>query len=843
MSTQIPFNISGRTARLIGRENVSNPHGALIELIKNCYDADSTSVVIFLDILFDKVPDILSLELYQSLSRESSLIKEFYVEDKKNYTIDSKKIKDKPKAYIDLEIFFKSKNSLYIIDNGEGMSLDIIRKNWMTIGTDNKEIEHLTKKQRRVKTGAKGIGRFALDRLGKKCELVTFSEDKSKINSYKWWVSWDDFEKKDTVIGNVFAYYEEMKHNNYYNVLKESLTRFSDIDFKKIITDNLYRTGTFIRINELRDFWKERELDLLKENIETLLPPKEENIEYRVFLFSSNKNIEKQVGEILPTICDDFDYKLSLDFDAIYGKIKYTIYQSEVDISKAKKEYNSLIDKNIRNYFLETEVSDEIIFNQEKTYNKIPLRQLQKIGNFKFTFYFLKRGVSIDEKNHKHKEIATSKRRAWLDQFGGVRIYRDKFRVRPYGEKDSPSFDWLGFGPRQASNPAGIGRNNWTVGPSQIFGAVDISRVSNTELFDKSGREGIIENESFEILKNLLISFVEILELQRKKISNEMETLYKKKNPDKNKIEQAEKVIKNKKKKHEEKKYNNEKDEPIKEEDFQSVKEGFEQLQEEKEELKIENQILRGLASTGLTLATFTHELKNYKVSIKTKIKSLKKVINELIPADSLKGVKDYQNPFILMDELDATGQSISNWFEFTLESLKKDKRKLRSVNLYDEFSRLFNMWQPTLLKKSINLRIPKSQQKFMKKMYTIDFDSIFNNLIINSIYEFENRKDKKKEREIQIKLSASTKSQKAIITYEDSGPGLSREIKDPDDIFNNNFTTKTDEMGRKTGTGLGMWILKNTVKDYSGEVFILNPRPGFKIEISFPLKQGEGLI
>ena len=38
---RIPFNVSAKTARLIGRENVSNLEGALIELIKNTYDADA----------------------------------------------------------------------------------------------------------------------------------------------------------------------------------------------------------------------------------------------------------------------------------------------------------------------------------------------------------------------------------------------------------------------------------------------------------------------------------------------------------------------------------------------------------------------------------------------------------------------------------------------------------------------------------------------------------------------------------------------------------------------------------------------------------------------------------
>ena len=41
MSTRIPFKVSARTARLIGRENVATSKGAIIELVKNGYDADS----------------------------------------------------------------------------------------------------------------------------------------------------------------------------------------------------------------------------------------------------------------------------------------------------------------------------------------------------------------------------------------------------------------------------------------------------------------------------------------------------------------------------------------------------------------------------------------------------------------------------------------------------------------------------------------------------------------------------------------------------------------------------------------------------------------------------------
>ena len=48
--TQIPFTVSARTARLIGQENFANAEGAIIELVKNSYDADASVCVIIIDL-------------------------------------------------------------------------------------------------------------------------------------------------------------------------------------------------------------------------------------------------------------------------------------------------------------------------------------------------------------------------------------------------------------------------------------------------------------------------------------------------------------------------------------------------------------------------------------------------------------------------------------------------------------------------------------------------------------------------------------------------------------------------------------------------------------------------
>ena len=49
MLIRIPFKVSARTARLIGRENVATSKGAIIELVKNGYDADSRFSIVLID--------------------------------------------------------------------------------------------------------------------------------------------------------------------------------------------------------------------------------------------------------------------------------------------------------------------------------------------------------------------------------------------------------------------------------------------------------------------------------------------------------------------------------------------------------------------------------------------------------------------------------------------------------------------------------------------------------------------------------------------------------------------------------------------------------------------------
>ena len=77
------------------------------------------------------------------------------------------------------------------------------------------------------------------------------------------------------------------------------------------------------------------------------------------------------------------------------------------------------------------------------------------------------------------------------------------------------------------------------------------------------------------------------------------------------------------------------------------------------------------------------------------------------------------------------------------------------------------------------------------------------------------------------------------ICTYKDSGPGLSKDIVNPNDIFNPLFTTKRNaSTGEEVGTGLGMWIVKLIAADNNARVALLKPPHGFGIQFTFPKKR-----
>ena len=114
-------------------------------------------------------------------------------------------------------------------------------------------------------------------------------------------------------------------------------------------------------------------------------------------------------------------------------------------------------------------------------------------------------------------------------------------------------------------------------------------------------------------------------------------------------------------------------------------------------------------------------------------------------------------------------------------------------------------------------------------RAFAIDIDTIFNNIISNSIYAI---KMKKSNDNRIISVDANMEEDVISISISDTGIGLSEQYKDnPNRVFDAFETSKMDVNGTKIGTGLGLYLVKTTLQEYEGtSVRVAVQEIGFKI-------------
>jgi signal transduction histidine kinase len=270
---------------------------------------------------------------------------------------------------------------------------------------------------------------------------------------------------------------------------------------------------------------------------------------------------------------------------------------------------------------------------------------------------------------------------------------------------------------------------------------------------------------------------------------------------------------------------------------FKFLAYGMNQLLKKKDDeidnLNKEQQILRGLASSGIVLASFSHDLSALSNVLSSRTDKLKELISPKIKEVEYKDVEARKNPFAQIERIKSQDLKIQNWLKFSIGATRKDKRKRKLVRLKNYFSDLKNDWSFILGARGIDLI--NSIEDLTLLMHEIDLDSVFNNLLVNSCDAFLLSTNESK-RKITTKVYGS--NNKIIIDYFDNATGLSKDIINPDDIFQPLYTTKRNpHTAEEIGTGLGMWILKSIVEENSGQVKLLYPEIGFGIRISFPNK------
>ena len=263
---KLNFTTNAKLGKLVGRELITNNIIAVFELIKNSYDAFASDVYIeFVNFNTSGKDDEISHR------------------NKKNTVVSN------------------TSSKIIIYDNGQGMSFNEIRNNWMEIGTTNKEgvIErHTTRGNKiihRIINGEKGIGRFGCDKLGSKLKMVTTGDEGKETSTlYIDWNLFEDYSKK-----------------------------LQDVEIECFVKKNRsnIQTGVLLEISNLRDKWTNNDIFNLKKQLKKMISPfAQEQNDFNIFLKFDNYE-EKIVN-------DSFEYATTgiSAFLSAEGELNYTIF-------------------------------------------------------------------------------------------------------------------------------------------------------------------------------------------------------------------------------------------------------------------------------------------------------------------------------------------------------------------------------------------------------------------------------------------------------------------------------------------------------------------------------------
>ncbi len=755
---RVSFNVDAYTARLIGRENVSKLDGAVIELIKNTYDADASKCILYYD---------------------------------------------------------KNAQCVYLADNGVGMTEEIIKRHWMTIGRSSKKEVYITDKGR-IQTGAKGIGRFALDRIADKCQMLTGTGNKQE--KLLWTVDWTSFEGNKNIT-DVGAEIEEtdMEYSDFFDTACNPAVR-------KLISNHWDTQGTVFKLTNLRDSWDANLIKEIRKNLASLVSY-ELNEVYRIYCFD-NDTTEEEAEVFSNTDQFAYDYKVSFHVD--YEKnqkgefvsefpdvVTLKLWRNEYDFGEKEDEILRAIDlADEKKYFHGTPIErkesfKKLLFGSGKEIENT-------IGSFGGTLYFSKLTTTKKDKERFFQKDITG-REDLRDTFGGIKIYRDSFRVRPYGEANTSAYDWLQLARRKNASPSGVASKKglWRVNADQMLGSVFISRI-NTMLPDQSNREGIVETPEFSLLKSFLIEIIQLLEEDRQYVCRKLAEYDNMKRPHQN----VEEEIRTQAAQEEARREKESGKEPSQAADAGlnhtityridpvAARALIDAKDEQIQELENEIKMLRTLATTGIVTNTYIHEFKTLTHKLNMKI---------IMAKEAIELYEDMQEAGEYINAANVIRESFNSWFQVTIDAVKKDKRRRRKVDLSQIIMSSVDSWNATLKIKNIKL-IPELdlQKSFYIRCFPHEIETIINNLVANSSSAFDSvRSDDKR---IVVKLSED--EDYIYIDYCDNGNGLTGKFKEnPEKILAAFATDKRNAQGEIIGTGMGMWIVNNTAIDYNGKV------------------------
>jgi signal transduction histidine kinase/anti-sigma regulatory factor (Ser/Thr protein kinase) len=679
-----------------------------------------------------------------------------------------------------VELIFENASNnggvLTIEDNGHGMDRNQLVNGFMRLSSSDKIHNPVSQKYKRQKAGRKGIGRFATQRLGDK--LIIITQTTQSTEALKVVVNWNDFATD-----------------------KDLLTISNSIEF----IPKIKVSGTKLIIEGLREGWSDSMIKRVYRYTSELLQPfplskkKEEEIENSIdegfksnYYRNDNGNLvaivdeEKAIfqhalAEIEGYVLDDGQGCWALKSDKLnFSEEIFLIGNNDKDKEDTTTPFNLIKGVHFKAYY----------FVYEPT--------LFAPGTYTFI-----------------RELAREK--------GGVKLYRNGFRVLPYGEQGN---DWLGLDKSNNRNTTNLAQHT----NQHFFGFVELDDLEG-KFEETSSREGLIENESSDelvnfVFRSLYTAVMKVHALRGRKVGASQKG-YKKENPTekvdevigkiedffKTSVDRIESLNHNGSSK-----ITNE----IASQIIKDLKNAREEEKEKNQELIDEINMLRILAGLGLVIGEFVHEVQRFLPGFDADISFLKNA------------VKDYKDVYERTELLETNVKSFSTYTSYFDKTISRNvHRELEAIELRDVVRNFETVISNDLKRASIKMLSTKFEgyDLFTVPMHPSEWASILFNLYTNS------KKAIKRSKSVgEILIKCGKQDNIVYLEFSDNGDGITKENEE--NIFNAFFTSSTmsnhttDDATALTGTGLGLKIVRDIIEFYNGEIYVSTPIEGFKTTI-----------
>ena len=675
---QLHYMIEDSTiAQLLGIQNFTNDESAILELVKNAYDACAVNVIL-----------------------------EF------------------------------QGDSLIVQDNGVGMNADDIRQHWMHIGKSSKE--YLIKdsdNKPRIMAGSKGVGRFALARLGESAKMFTKRADCEGII---WETDW-----------NSSVLYADNTINDH---------------------------GTRIIICNLREKWNKKKL----QNLTSFLSKTYNDTSMQIMISSQDYSQTISAYFPLPIQGKNCLSIITLKYDA-QTQVLSTYIRSD-EFQKEAEYYCQDID--LYKMVIQNNMVDELKASTTFDFGEEELSQhLMKLGSFTAEFYFSLKPSSIDVEKflYKHKDLPESIP-------SGIILYRNAFGISSYEGKK----DWLGLGKRARKSPAAAthATGAWRVRENQISGKVEIDKKENAVLQDLSNRQGLDENVFYDLFVETILTGISEFERYRQRIIR----LINVKNSEHKPIPMpvSEKVVSNPKAipsltADEAKQL------------VQEIKAYKAENKEVRREIvvvenryKYDVRILNVLATIGLKASSIAHEMRNDRNIIVENTENIIEALKEYGYWEELqspeKTATAYNNVPYLLESNKAASSKIIAFMRAMLSEVEKQQFEPHWQSVIDILEHIRQNWIKDYAWISINI---ENEDDLCFYISEDILRVIFDNLILNSIQQNERMNH------LNISISVHQRDDALVFLYKDNGQGLDKKYHaNPRRILEVHETTRKNGHG-----------------------------------------------